>query len=73
MSVFALMGGWSLLTDTGNFKRAGVPILRLMNVLFVVVLVLSPKDGARARARLGWRFDYDYEHHFIEHEHEQCG
>jgi hypothetical protein len=29
------------------------------------VLVLSPKDGARARARLGWRFEH-------EHEHEKC-
>ena len=30
------------------------------------VLVLSPKDGARARSIC----EFDYEHHFIEHEHE---
>ncbi|MCU0714164.1 MAG: hypothetical protein MUC43_19070, partial [Pirellula sp.] len=24
------------------------------------VLVLSPKDGARARARLGWRFEHEH-------------
>ncbi len=29
------------------------------------VLVISPKDGARARNRLGLRFDYEHEHHFI--------
>ena len=34
------------------------------------VLVLSPKDGARARNRSICRFDYEHEHHFIEHEHE---
>ena len=34
------------------------------------VLVLSPKDGARARNRSICEFDYEHEHHFIEHEHE---
>ena len=34
------------------------------------VLVLSPRDGARARNRSICEFDYEHEHHFIEHEHE---
>ena len=34
------------------------------------VLVLRPKDGARARNRSICEFDYEHEHHFIEHEHE---
>ena len=34
------------------------------------VLVLSPKDGARARNRSVRLFDDEHEHHFIEHEHE---
>ena len=34
------------------------------------MLVLSPKDGARARARSVRVLDYEHEHHFIEHEHE---
>lgn len=34
------------------------------------VLVLSPKDVARARNRLGCRSDYEHEHPFMEHEHD---
>jgi hypothetical protein len=30
----ALMVGWSLLTDTGDIKRAGVPILRSLNIRY---------------------------------------
>jgi hypothetical protein len=39
------MGGWSLLTDTDAMKRAGVPILRLMNVL----VVLFPRAQSEGR------------------------
>ena len=35
------------------------------------MLVLSPKEGARARNRTVGRLDYEHEHHFIEHEHGQ--
>ena len=53
-------------------KRTELPTFRFKNVLdyMFFVLVLSPKDGARARNRSICEFDYEHEHHFIEHEHE---
>ena len=55
-------------------KPSSLPTFRFKNVFdsMFFVLVLSPKDGARARARNRsiCEFDYEHEHHFIEHEHE---
>ena len=55
-----------------SLTRSELPTFRFKNVLdyMFFVLVLSPKDGARARNRSICEFDYEHEHHFIEHEHE---
>ena len=55
-----------------SLTNSSLPTFRLKNVFdsMFFVLVLSPKDGARARNRSICRFDYEHEHHFIEHEHE---
>ena len=61
---------WLFRNPTRN--RSELPTFRFKNVLdyMFFVLVLSPKDGARARNRSICEFDYEHEHHFIEHDHE---
>jgi hypothetical protein len=41
----ALMVGWSLLTDFNAIKRAGVPILRLLNIPFRLKQQARPSGG----------------------------
>ena len=55
-----------------SLTRSELPTFRFKNVLdyMFFVLVLSPKDGARARNRSICEFHSEHEHHFIEHEHE---
>ena len=60
------------MSNTPGIEPSSLPTFRFKNDFdsMFFVLVLSPKDGARARNRSIWEFDYEHEHHFIEHEHE---